>query len=356
MSSEDAPSVRNARAAAAAARFSAIRIPHGPQNALVAGLDGLRLEVLETRKQRAETGLKLPMPVCSTIAELGVGKTIGAERLEKRHMPIDPDDLRRPVIIATLDTTGQQISIPQAILVALKKRNATHASKPALAWERARKALLEHDVQLIVFDEMNRAARRPTMGEVIGGDLMDLLRDGEAGIAFLGTTEAKKVLNRVPALKDRMKSPVVMKPLEWYDHDERADFVGFLDELDEAMLDRGLVTAKAGLADYIGDEIDREGHEQDVFDDNLGDDDDRRSGEVDAAADADGKDTAKLLWEVCRGRLRPLCLLIDEAVRLIHYDNEELVITHEVLAQAVENHSRENEIVSYNPFMGENPA
>ncbi len=336
MADQDPPSVCTARAAVATADFNAIRVEHGPQNALVEGLEGFRLQAVEIRAARAKTGLNIPMPVVRTIAELGVGKTIGAQRLQAMHVPTDPADVRRPVIIATLDTTGMQISVPQAILKALGKRNWNHATKPAIAWDRAHRALRDHDVQLVVFDEMNRAARRPSMGAVIGGDLMDMLSEGDAAIAFLGTTEANKVFNRVPALADRMKSPVVLKPLEWYDADEKAIFVAFLKMMDEAMADRGLVCEKAGLDDYV----------------------DPKAGEDSQAGQnpSGSKDTARLLWEVCRGRLRPLCLLLEEGIRLIHYDNERLVLTHEVLAQAVENHSIENGIISYNPFLGEKPA
>ena len=332
MSDEEAPSVRAARAGRATAIFSSIRVAHGPQNALIGAFDGLRMQALEIRELRSATGRRIPMPVIRTIAKLGVGKTIGAEALEAMHRPTDPEDTRRPVLIATLDTTGMQISIPQAILFALGKRNWNHATKPSIAWERAFKALREHDVQLVIFDEMNRASRRPSLGEVIGGDLMDMLLIGEAAVAFLGTEDANKVFNRVPALKDRLKSPVVMKALDWYERDEKSAFINFLTNMDEAMLAHGIVTRKAGLADYVANSK-------------------KKAGEP---GDGD-KDTAKLLWEVCRGRLRPLCLLLEEAVRLIHYDNERLVITHEVLGQAVENHSIENEVISYNPFKGERP-
>lgn len=316
MSDEESPSQRTERAATATAVFNSIRVPFGPQNALVSGLDAARRQAVAIRKQRAVSGIKIPMPVLRTIAEMGVGKTIGAEMLEAMFKPTNPEDTHRPVLIATLDTTGLQIAIPQAILYALGKRNWSYSTKPAIAWERAFKALREHDVQLVIFDEMNRASRRPSMGEVIGGDLMDMLLIGEAAIAFLGTTDANKVFNRVPALKDRMKSPVVMKALEWHENDERKVFIEFLKKLDQAMLDRQIVTVLAGL---------------------------------------DNDATAKLLWEVCRGRLRPLCLMLEEAVSLIHYDNEQLILTHEVLAQAVENHSIENEIIDYNPFKGERP-
>jgi hypothetical protein len=332
---DESPSAREMRAADKTAVLNSIRVSFGPQNALVGGLDGIRLQALRLREMRASTGnQRIPMPVVRTIAEMGVGKTIGAETLEAMHRPQDLEDKRRPVIIATLDTTGLQVSVPQAILLALGKSNWNHATKPSIAWERAFKAMRDHDVQLVIFDEMNRASRRPSMGAVIGGDLMDMLIFGEAAVAFLGTEDANKVFNRVPALKDRMKSPVVMKALDWYDEEERESFLDFLANMDEAMKAHGIVTKKAGLADHVGAES------------NGG----KRSGRSEAE-----KDTAKLLWEVCRGRLRPLCLLLEEAVRLIHYHNGSLVLTHEVLAQAVENHSIENEIISYNPFLGERP-
>jgi hypothetical protein len=329
MTDDEPPSIRGARAARAIAIFKSIRVPHGPQNALVEALDLARMQALEIRKQRSATRHIIPMPVLRTIAELGVGKTIGAQVLEAMHRRTDT---RRPVIIATLDTTGLQISIPQAILRALGEKNWNYASKPSVAWDRAYKALDKHDVQLVIFDEMNRASRRPSMGEVIGGDLMDMLSIGAAAVAFLGTNDANKVFNRVPALKDRMESPVGMKALDWHEPDEKAAFIDFLGEIDEAMLAHGIVTSKAGLADHV------------IVDPKTAEKDDGHE-----------KDTASLLWEVCRGRLRPLCLLLEEAVRLIHYDNEQLVITHEILDQAVENHSIENEIINYNPFKGERP-
>lgn len=316
MSNDEAPSMRADRAATATGIFNAIRAPHGPQNALVGGLDSIRMAALAIRAQRADTGMRIPMPVVRTIAEIGVGKTVGAETVVQRCNPTDTQDPHKPVIIATLDTTGMQISIPQAILSALKRPNWNHGSKPSIAWGRAFKAMREHDVQLVIFDEMNRAARRPSMGPVIGGDIMDMLVQGEAAVAFLGTLEANKVFDRVPALKDRMKSPVVMKPLDWYEDDEKEAFCDFLKDMDAAMKARGIVIECSGL------------HQE---------------------------ETAKLLWEVCRGRLRPLCLLLEEAVHLIHYDNERLIITHDVLAQAVENHSIENGIITYNPFKGERP-
>lgn len=217
-----------------------------------------------------------------------------------------------------------------------RKPNPGHASKPAIAWERAHKALREHDVELVIFDEMNRASRRPSKGEVIGGDLMDLLVDGEAAVAFLGTADANKVFKRTPALADRMKSPVVLKALEWYDDEEKAIFVEFLANMDQAMLACDLVSRKAGLSDYV-------------------DDADKQAAKRAARAGAGGKNTAKLLWEVCRGRLRPLCLLLEEAVSLIHFENSSLVLTHDVLGQAVENQSIENGVIDYNPFRNERP-
>lgn len=319
MSERESPSAAAERASDATTLFNTIRVDFGPQNALVGGLDTVRMIALKLRTKRQESGLRLPMPVVATIAELGVGKTIGAETLAAMRNPSDPDDRRRPVLLAELDGTGQQISVPQAILRALKKPNWSHAKKASLAWERAFKALREHEVEIVIFDEMNRAARRPTMAEVIGADIMDMLVHGEVAVAFLGTEDARKVFNRVPALKDRLKSPVVMKALDWCDDSkkgERSIFLEFLGEMDTAMFELGLIRAKADLSKLK---------------------------------------LAEMLWQVCRGRLRPLCQLLEEAVYLIHHANDGLIIDNEILAQACENHSIENGHISYNPFKGESP-
>lgn len=178
-------------------------------------------------------------------------------------------------------------------------------------------------MEIVIFDEINRAARRPSIGPIIGGDLMQFLVDGDVAVAFLGTADADKLFSRAPALRDRLKSPVVMKALDWEvqaedgTYPERELFLEFLDNMDRAMAQCGLIERLAGLA-----------------------------------TDA----TGKLLWEVCRGRLRPLCLLLEEAVGIVHRAGGELIIDHGVLAEAVENHSIPNEVITYNPFTGEIPG
>jgi hypothetical protein len=313
------PSVAADRASDATTLFSTIRADYGPQNALVTGLDTVRMKAVKLRAERIARRLRLPMPVVATIAELGVGKTIGAETLAAIRNPTDLADKRRPVLLATLDGSGLQISVPQAILKALGKPNWSHATKPAQAWERAFKALRDHEVEIVVFDEINRAARRPTMAGAIGTDIMDMLTTADVAVAFLGTKEADTMFNRVPALKDRLKAPVVMKALDWCDDaagGEREVFTDFLDAMDREMEKLGLISVQAGLSEHA---------------------------------------TADMLWQVCRGRLRPLCELLEEAIYLIHLANDGLIITNEILAQACENHSIENGHVTYNPFNGESP-
>lgn len=315
------PSDRSARVAEAIRRFAEINVSYQPASELIAAFDEVRLTALGIREARLDTSVKLPMPVIRTIAEMGVGKTTAAERFERMHRPADSDDSRRPVLIATLDTSGDQASVPAAILTALGKRGAKYGKSNVL-WSRAFDALIEHEVEIVIFDEVNRAARRPTLGPVIGGDLADMLVIGQVGVAFLGTSEANKLFSRAPALRDRMKSPVLMKALDWDleasdgSFPEREIFMKFLDRMDDALESRGLTEEKSGLGTPA---------------------------------------TAKLLWEVCRGRLRPLCLLLEEAVSIVHRNGPPLIIDHEVLADGVENHSIPNEVISYNPFSGESP-
>ena len=313
------PAARSARVADAAADFATIRVSYGPQNLLVGSLDEARLTAVGIRERRIATGKRIPMPVMRTIAELGVGKTWAAEKLVERCAPTDPDDTRRPVLLIELNTSGKQISLPRGILKELGKRGWNIGTDAELLWVRAIDAMREFGVEIVVFDEINRAARRPSIGPVIGGDIMDLLVVGDVAVAFLGTKEANTVFNRCPPLKDRMKAPVVMKPLDWLVDEDRETFIDFLDKMDAALREKGLTDVPSGLADEA---------------------------------------IAKPLWDVCRGRLRPLCLLLEEAVTAIHRDGGAgtKVISADVLAQAVEDHSIPAEIVDYNPFTEEKPA
>lgn len=312
------PSERSARVGDIAGEFASIRVSYPPQNQLVAALDEARHTAVAIRERRAETGKRIPMNVMRTIAQIGVGKTWGAEKLQDLCNPTDPDDRSRPVLLVTLDTSGKQQSLPRGILKELGRRGWNHGNDPEVLWTRAIEAMTEDGVELLIIDEINRVARRPSIGPVIGGDIMDLLVRGDVGVAFMGTEEALTVFNRCPPLKDRMKAPVVMKALDWLIPDEKATFTGFLGRMDEALVERGLTTAPAGLAD---DAI------------------------------------AKPLWEVCRGRLRPLCLLLEEAVTALHRESGGPgALTALILAQAVEDHSIPNEVVAYNPFTEEMPA
>lgn len=312
------PSERSARVGDIAGEFASIRVSYPPQNQLVAALDEARHTALSIRERRAATGQRIPMNVMRTIAHIGVGKTWGAEKLRDLCNPIDPDDNRRPVLLVTLDTSGKQTSLPRGILKELGRRGWNHGNDPDVLWTRAIEAMKEHGVELLIIDEINRVARRPSIGPVIGGDIMDLLLNGDVGVAFMGTQEAMTVFNRCPPLKDRMKAPVVMKALDWLIPQEKTTFTGFLGKMDQALADRALTTALAGL---------------------------------------DRESVAKPLWEVCRGRLRPLCLLLEEAVTALHRENGGAgVLTVQILAQAVEDHSIPNEVVTYNPFTEEMPA
>lgn len=311
------PSERSARVGNVAGDFAAIRVSYPPQNQLVAALDEARLTALAIRERRTASGKRIPMPVLRTIAEMGVGKTWAAEKLVERCTPSNPADCRRPVLLITLDTSGKQTALPRGILQELGKRGWSHGNDPEVLWCRAIDAMREFRVEIVIFDEMNRMARRPTIGPVIGGDIMDLLVNGDAAIAFLGTQEANKVFDRCPALKDRMKAPVLMKALDWLTGDEKKIFIEFLKAMDEAI---------------------------------------KESGGTDILSDLDSEPVAKPLWDVCRGRLRPLCLLLEEAINALHRSNEEIrVLTPAVLAQAVEDHSIPNEVVAYNPFTEEAP-
>ena len=310
------PSERSKHAGESMADFSTIRVSYAPQNELVAALDEIRLAAVSIREKRATTGRRIPMPALRAIAEMGVGKTWGAEKLES-IIASRPGFVpgTRPVLIATLDTSGSPASIPMSILKALREKRYD-VGKPQVLWSRAHQALRRYDVQLCVFDEMNRAARRSSLSPAIGGDLMDFLLEGEAGVAFLGTSEANQLFNRVPALRDRLKSPVILKTLDFLIPAEKEFFIDFLRQMDAALVAEGILGELANLEE---------------------------------------ERTAAMLWEVCRGRLRPLCQLLEAAVTAVHRRGEAKLTSSDLL-DAVEEHSIPNEVIFHNPFAGEKAA
>jgi hypothetical protein len=299
------PSERSRRAAHARADFRTIRLPYSRQDELVAALDELRLTGQLT-KGSPQGGVRL-------IAETGSGKTIGATRFKAYVEGSENHDPRsKPIVIATIDGSGTTRSIPASILKAMEVPRPEQGTEPVL-WMRAVDALRRADTQLLIIDEFNRAARRPTMSSAIATALRDLMDQGVAPLAFLATEEARDVFKRSPDLAGRLDAPVTMNPLDWLVEEDRGLFTDFLAGLDAEMVNRGILRHSSGLAQ---------------------------------------EDLSRLLCEASNGNIRQISHIIETAMAAAVRRNDD-AISEDDLATAVDEWSIPNQCISYNPFEAE---
>lgn len=299
------PSERSHRVAQARAAFEAIELPYPRQDELVAALDELRLTGLEMRGQ-PHSGVRL-------IAETGSGKTRGAHRFQRYVEALGThqcDD--RPIVIATIDGSGTTRSVPTSILKALEEPRP-NVGTDRILWERALDALKRASTELLVIDEFNRAARRPTMSAAIALDLRDLMDSGVVPIAFLATEEAKDIFSRHKDLSGRLDAPVTMEPLDWLIEEDRDIFTAFVGGLDEAMVAQGILERSSGLAE---------------------------------------PDLTQILCEAANGNIRQICRIVRTAMVSV-VRRQDLAITRSDLETAVDEWSIPNHHLDYNPFRGE---
>lgn len=294
----------NTRALIAQRRLAvrSIFLPYAPQDELEDALD----EMLEGVPGFRDAGL--PQPAVHLLADSFSGKSTGARAyVAKARQRLDSAPGSVPVVYAKLDTDGTVGSLATDILTALGEKRP-NALTPDRRWSRARQALRDRKVSLLILDEFQRAGRRPTISPVIAGKILDIMDDGDCACAFLGKTEAISVFNSCPDLKNRLDTPVRIPRLRWTT--DRDDFMAFADKFDEALVAADVTRFKSGLGD---------------------------------------EETAQLLLEASNGLIGQFSRIIETAVIMITRDGND-AITRRDLEDAVQEWSIGNQRISYNPF------
>ena len=228
--------------AAAKAAFDRIVLAYPPQEAAIDALDEVRLSYLG-RPEEAPCGGAM------MIAPMGSGKTVSIQRLARRVVAAGglPEG-SIPILHVVMPTEGTTDAIPTAILSALGMPRPD-LGRASLRWIKAVRGMREAHVQLVVFDEFNRANRRPTMSRPIATTIREKIMDrGVAPVAIVGSEEAGLVLKACPELAERLDDRIPLQPLEWFDDQDRDILLRLLAELDTAMVAAGLV-GSSGLAD-----------------------------------------------------------------------------------------------------------
>lgn len=295
-------------------RLRAIVAPYGLQEELHDALDEAMCGADELR------AAGLLQPAVHLLADSFSGKSSGARRYVREVLGRGehrPGTI--PVAYAKLDTDGTVGSLATDILTALGQPRP-NALTPDKRWLRARQAIRDCGVRLLILDEFQRAGRRPTISPVIGGKILDIMdgdgimdRDavqgGDCAVAFLGKHNAINVFKACPDLRNRLDGPVQMPKLIW--RRERADFIAFAKGFDHALVDARTLSLPAGL---------------------------------------DEEETAQLLLEASGDLIGRFARIVDTAVIAMTRDGHG-AITRQDLSDAVDDWAIANGHIGYNPFV-----
>lgn len=290
------------RVGSAKAKFDAIRVDYPPQTAVVAALDEMRIAALDRPKHAPCGGAML-------VAPHGCGKTESILAL-RRILEASAGDGCKPLLHVETAGTGTTDSLPTSILQALGAARPDVGTEKA-RWPRAIAEMQRCGVQIVVFDEFNRAARRPRMSRPIATAIREKIMDaGIAPVAFVGSEDAGSVLAQVPELMERLDDDIDLSPLRWDTQGDRALFLNFLTDLDRAMVEIGILACPTGLGD---------------------------------------NGIARPLWEASAGRVRRICKIVRAAMATALHDGRSSIDEND-LAEAVDVYCIPRNFCQRNPF------
>ncbi len=295
-------SARAERIGKANAAFRKIRIDYPPMTAAIEVIEELRVTTRHRDEGEACGAILLDAPI-------GTGKSMTLATAAA-HAAAGVPDGHTPILVVQMPTAATTDSLPTAILKALGHPRPD-LGKAEARWLRATADIRRRGVEIVAFDEFNRAGRRPTMSRPIAMAIREHVMDaGVAAVAFVGTAEASVVLGQCPDILDRLDGEIDLSPLEWSVEEDRELFVRFVADLDEALVDGDLLDAASGLA---------------------------------------CKEIARPLCEACDGRLRPLMGIVRTAMGLALRRHAPSIAIDD-LRQAVDAYSLRAGIVRQNPF------
>lgn len=233
------PSQLNDRLARAGAAFDAIRKPFSPQDAGVSAFDRVRLAA----KYRAAG---VPCSGAMLVAPFGTGKTQLITKLcEHAAKTAEPGII--PVLAVQTSVLGTTDSVPTAILHALRIAKP-EVGNEKVRWSRAVREMRQARVELVIFDEFNRAHRRPTMSAPIVNSIRQHIMDeGVAAVGFVGSEDASLVLGKCPEVIERLDDEIDLAPLDWISDEDKEILTDFLTEIEAEVLRLELIKASAGL-------------------------------------------------------------------------------------------------------------
>ena len=299
---DESPRDRSRRVGAAKRAFDEIRCDFPPHTDAAEDI----LSVMHAGEGR------VPGSPCGggfLVAPIGVGKS-ETLRMVEREANADAADGLRPALRIELSVRGTTDSVPQAILAAFGAKRPDAGTEPA-QWDRAVEQMRRHHVGILLIDEFNRAARRPTMSSAIALSIQERIMDASVcPVVFAGSEKAGTVLRGAHAVHERLDDCIDLHPLLWERDADKELMREFLAELDDTMVDSGLLLTRSRLSEG---------------------------------------DVPKLICRASAGKLRAIVKTIRTALVLV-VQRGGGSITREDLAEGVQRYCIRQRLVKRNPF------
>lgn len=187
-----------------------------------------------------------PQKGLRVLAPTGSGKTISATAfVEMVHPPGTPGKSPIAHVALEKDTTSKRLM--SSILQWFRDPLALRGTE-AVIRERLYAAFREFETQLLIIDEVQHLNFRSSVRSDPTDTLKRFLDDGMVPVVFLGTEGAEDMFRRNLQLNSRLLPPCDLLPLSRMDKGDRALLHQFLLELDERIVQLGLVQQLSGLA------------------------------------------------------------------------------------------------------------
>ncbi|WP_233247598.1 TniB family NTP-binding protein [Caulobacter endophyticus] len=188
-----------------------------------------------------------PQKGLRVLAPTGSGKTRAAEEFirmvtERRQS----GDEEFPVVLVPLDRATTSRKLFSSILQYFGDEFTISATEAVLK-ERAYKFLRRFKTLLLIIDEVQHLTSAGSGGDVTDS-LKRLLDDGVVPVVFLGTIEGKSLFTRNLQLSGRLLSPCDYRELSSQSATDRGLLSRFAEELDLAIVHKGLMRRPAGLS------------------------------------------------------------------------------------------------------------
>ncbi|MDR7115618.1 TniB family NTP-binding protein [Caulobacter sp. BE254] len=233
------PSEFNSEAARFVAIYDQIYIPYTKHIEFHARCDFLQ-KLGQYSKGSPQKGFRV-------LAPSGSGKTSAAQayiRLAEKRTPRTADFI--PVLYVALDANMTSKKLMIAILEQYGDGFATHGTEQLLIM-RTREYIKRFGTQLLIIDEVQHLNSRVRGRSDVTDSLKRLLDGGVVPVVFLGTEEATDMFQRNLQLNGRLLEPCDFDPLQADDPGDQALLAGYVERLDRAMVDVGVVRHPANF-------------------------------------------------------------------------------------------------------------